>query len=155
MGTKKSFQFERAVGNGADAVWSTLAAIGGVDEWLPIITSCRVDGEGGGAHRTCETADGGVLRERILEVDHRQRRLAYEVHEGLPVSKYTGVFQIVEEDGESTLRWTVEAEGDPEAIGQIDAMLQQVVPLAFDGLEATARRAAGVGDGSASPRSNV
>lgn len=143
MLTTKTFKFERRLSGNAQAVWDTLAAIGGVDEWLPIITSCRVDGEGDGARRTCETADGSVLEERITGVDHDRRRLEYEVYEGLPVTDYSGAFEIVDDGDVQRLVWTVEAGGEPEALEQITAMLEQVVPMAFDGLEATAREVVG------------
>ena len=132
---KKQFEFTRALRSQTDAVWSVLAKLDGVDEWAPIITSCRVEGTGSGAVRYCVTADGGKLRERIVEVNPEERRLSYVIEEGLPVDRYEGAFTIHQQDDGARIVWTIEAEGDLAPLDHVTAMLNEVAPAMLEGLD--------------------
>ena len=90
----------------AEAVWQLLRHGGGVEQWLPIVTACRVDGD----RRTCET-DGGTLHETIVRSDDHTRTFVYRIDEQalFPAEGITGTMR-VEPAGESrcTLHWDVE-----------------------------------------------
>jgi hypothetical protein len=140
---KRNIAFKERFNGDAGRVWDILAALGGVEQWLPIITSCRVQGAGVGALRHCETADGGKLRERILGVDVERKSLRYRIEEGLPLSNYEGEFQVAEPAvGFVEVSWTVDLEGEPAAVEQIEAMVRSVCPAALQRLGDHARRAA-------------
>ncbi len=56
----------------AENVWKTLSALDGVEKYLPIIKSSKIQGSGSGAQRTCEVQFGeqkGTLVEKIEKVD--------------------------------------------------------------------------------------
>jgi len=136
---QKTFEFEKVLGCEAGRAWDVLSRLDAVAEWAPMIAECRVEGSGPGAVRHCVTADGGKLKEKILSIDVATRTLHYSVEEGLPVDAYTGRFAIVERDGETLVRWFIEARGEREPLAHVEAMLAQVAPAMLDGLDAAAR----------------
>ena len=56
---EKKLHFERILIASAESTWKLLRQLDGVQNWIPTITSCRVEGEGVGARRLCAVADGG------------------------------------------------------------------------------------------------
>lgn len=132
---KKSFAFERKLETPEAAVWELLVSLDRVDEWAPIITSCRLEGSGNGAKRYCTTADGGQLVETILEVDQAARAIRYRIDEGLPLSSYEGTFRLESRGGTAVVTWTIDAEGDADGLAQVEGMLKEVAPAMLEGLE--------------------
>ena len=60
----------------AENVWKTLSALDGVEKYLPIIKSSKIQGSGSGAQRTCEVQFGeqkGTLVEKIEKVDDQNK----------------------------------------------------------------------------------
>jgi hypothetical protein len=56
-------------------VWSLVGDPARLHEWFPGITSCSVDG----MDRTIVTGAGMAMPERIVTLDHDQRRFQYEI----------------------------------------------------------------------------
>lgn len=132
----KTMQFDRKINAPAGQAWDVVAAISGVDLWIPFIKSCRVEGRGPGARRYCETADGHALEERVLAVVNETRTFWYVVESGLPVSRYEGLMQVVPDgDGRCRMLWTVTFEGTPDANAAVETMLTQAAPALLSGLE--------------------
>ncbi|MEM8527883.1 MAG: SRPBCC family protein, partial [Bacteroidota bacterium] len=79
------------------------------DKWLPVITTCQLEGEGEGAKRICTTAQGNML-ETILEVDAEQRVFKYSIDEQplLPIENIIGTMQVLQKDEETELLWQLE-----------------------------------------------
>lgn len=120
----------------ARKVWDVIAAVGGLDKWTPLITACRVEGNGAGAKRFCTMADGTQLKEVIDEVDERAMRFRYRITEGLPVSGFEGTAQVKSlGNGKTEVTWygAFEAQG-----GQAEGfrqMLRDVYPSLIKDLE--------------------
>jgi hypothetical protein len=56
-------------------VWELVGNPSRLHEWFPGITSCTVDG----TNRTITTGAGIAMPERIVTLDHDQRRFQYEI----------------------------------------------------------------------------
>jgi len=65
----------------ADTLWRVLGDFAGLDQWLPDVQHCEVIGNGAGAVRKVERADGGIVRERLVRRDDAARLLVYEIIE--------------------------------------------------------------------------
>ncbi|MEM0995398.1 MAG: SRPBCC family protein, partial [Bacteroidota bacterium] len=73
---KKVVKTSHLIHASSEKVWEHIKTGEGIDKWLPVITTCQLEGEGEGAKRICTTAQGNML-ETILEVDAEQRVFKY------------------------------------------------------------------------------
>ncbi len=137
----RTLEFRRALTVPVEHVWRTIAAIGGVDQWFPVIKTCRVEGQGVGARRYCEMSDGTKLKETVTAIDHERQTFKYTIDEGLPVRSYEGEMQVLDGRGSKPeLVWTVTLRGDTEPVEAMAGMLDQMASVLFDGLFAFARK---------------
>ena len=68
----------------AENVWKTLSALDGVEKYLPVVKSSKIQGSGSGAQRTCQVQFGeqkGTLVENI-EVDDQNKTLQISIEKG-------------------------------------------------------------------------
>lgn len=73
-----SFRSEAIIDVPAHAVWARLSDVANTHTLFPgVLTACRLDGN----IRTVTFADGTVVREKIVTIDHDAMRLAYGVLE--------------------------------------------------------------------------
>jgi hypothetical protein len=73
-----SLREEFVVKASPDRVWTALSAIGDERQlFRGVVAESRVDGD----HRTVTFANGAVVRERIVDIDAAERRMAYAVVE--------------------------------------------------------------------------
>ena len=74
-----------------EKVWSRIRTGESVDTWLPIITSCRVEGN----KRYCTTEDGS-LNETILRSDDQEKVFQYSIEEQnvFPVTGIVGTMRL-------------------------------------------------------------
>ncbi len=120
-----------------DAVWNVIGAVGGVDTWSPVITSCEIrSSPGGGLERICGS-DQGTLKEKILKMDHEQRILSYSIYEQpfLPVTDLVSTIEVTG-NAESTLITTTsvyELNKGAEA-SEVEAVLQQIYNGSYMGI---------------------
>jgi len=122
----------------ADKLWETIRQFDGVDKYVPVITSCRVEGSGVGAKRFCTMQDGAKLSEELLSLDEQNRILTYSVNsDDMPVENYTGKVEITElGNNDCKIEWssTFNVKGAPEQ--EVKTMIESVLGMALDGLEA-------------------
>lgn len=86
----------------ADKVWTITGNFGGLKDWLPGITACRVEGSGaadagGNAVRIVDVMDGSVTRESLQSYDAAQRTYTYNLLEakGIDASaRYRATFTV-------------------------------------------------------------
>jgi hypothetical protein len=122
----------------AQEVWAAIESVGGLDRWFPIIDACRVEGSGEGALRHMTLAGGaGEMRDRIVEIAARERRLRYHrTHHPFPVSDYFGTVEIIDSGpGASRLLWTVRFDGAPENEAAVRDLVHNAISDGVDGLE--------------------
>lgn len=106
----------------ADAVWDAVRSVGEVHRRLApgFVVDTRLEGDA----RIVTFANGLVVRERIVGIDDRARRLAYAAVGGR-ATHHNASFQVLPE-GEARCRlvWITDVLPD-EAAGPIRAMVEQ------------------------------
>jgi len=68
----------------AENVWKTLSALDGVEKYLPVVKSSKIQGSGSDAQRTCQVQFGeqkGTLVEKI-KVDDQNKTLQISIEKG-------------------------------------------------------------------------
>ncbi len=121
----------------SDAVWTAVAGIGGLDRWLPLIESCRVEGRGEGALRFLRIAGGGEIEDRVDEIDHQRRRFRYtRTRSPFPVKNYVGTVEVRPAPKDrSEVSWTVDIDVAPEAKDEMVALLSGALSDLISGIE--------------------
>jgi hypothetical protein len=96
-----------------DKVWANISKATGVNEWLPVITACRLDGN----KRVCTTAQGD-MDETILKIDNEQKLFQYSIDKQplLPIENIIGTMIVSESEGKTELRWNIEFNIQDEAL---------------------------------------
>jgi carbon monoxide dehydrogenase subunit G len=101
-----SIRKELNVNASADHVWAALRDIGQVHTRLAreFVIDTRLDGDS----RLVTFANGEVVRERIVDIDDRARRLAYAVVDWR-TTHHNASFQVTPDgDGSSRLTWVTD-----------------------------------------------
>lgn len=87
----------RVVDVKAQDAWSAIRSIGGLDRWFQLIAKCDVQGQGVGAKRVCELANGVTLIERVEQIDDAAKVFKYSITDSpLPISDYLGTVTVRE-----------------------------------------------------------
>jgi hypothetical protein len=110
----------------ADAVWSLMRDFNGLPSWLPAVTESELTEGGSGAEvgavRRLTLGDGGIVVERLLELNDGDRRCTYEIVESpFAVRRYVSTFRVapVTASGEAFVEWWSEYDaeaGDEEGL---------------------------------------
>jgi hypothetical protein len=121
----------------SDKAWEAIRRIGRLDVWFPSIATCRVEGDGVGAHRYMTLRRGGDITDRVVDIDHARRRLTYQrVRSPLPVSSYKGTVEVFESfDSRALVVWTIDFESEPNVSASVAEALQTGIGAGVDGLE--------------------
>jgi carbon monoxide dehydrogenase subunit G len=88
-----------------DKVWANISKATGVNEWLPVITACKLDGD----KRVC-TTEQGDMNETILKVDNENKLFRYAIDSQplLPIENIVGTMQVFEVEGKTQLNWDLD-----------------------------------------------
>ena len=143
MLNQKEFSRTQILNAPMNMVWEIIAKGDGVNDWLPVITSCRLEGEGDQMKRFCETADGKSLKETIDNIDHENHIFQYSIYEQnmLPVENYKGKMQVKSvEDGKTSITWTSVFEINEDHYPVVAESLEGLFKMAFDGIEKLANQ---------------
>jgi uncharacterized protein YndB with AHSA1/START domain len=106
---KKSIQTIHRIDAPIEKVWAQISKASGVNTWLPVITTCQLEGHGEGAKRICSSAEGNLF-ETILKVDHSNKLFCYSVDKQpfFPIENITGTMQLTENADTVQLHWDLE-----------------------------------------------
>lgn len=118
----------------AETLWPTIASGTGVNEWFPVITSCRVEGN----QRFCTMAGGGALVETLLGADNVLRSFRYSVDKHpLPWGPVQCVMQVTDAGmGKSEIVWQARLDCADDIEAQARQMLTGLYSQGIDALEA-------------------
>jgi len=123
-----SFHAETTVDLAPEELWARVADAGKVSELLGAVAESSLDGD----IRRVTMTDGRELTERIISVDHDNRRVAYTVLDGIPVDFHAASMQVLDAGGgRATLRWITNVVPD-EAVEGLGSLFQ----AEMDGLAA-------------------
>ena len=77
----------------ADQVWQLVGGFNSLPDWLPFIV--KSEASEGGRVRHLQTADGGVVVERLQSFDNVGRSYSYTIEQSpFPVSAYLATLQV-------------------------------------------------------------
>ncbi|MTB52863.1 SRPBCC family protein [Lewinella sp. W8] len=131
---KKLVQTSNPIQAPASEVWEHLRTGEGVNLWLPMITSCRVEGD----RRYCEAGDQ-PLTETILSSDDGDMTFRYSIEEQslLPIEDIIGTMRVESVPPQtSILHWDLSFEvADEATYAQVKAGLEQIYAQGAEGLE--------------------
>ncbi|WP_420996693.1 SRPBCC family protein [Cupriavidus sp. 30B13] len=107
--------YSKVIAAPADRVWPVIRDFGALPVWFPFVESCVLsDGAAAGqvgVVRTNTVTGGNVIRERLLELSDRDRRIVYAVVGGdVPVIDYTATLTVhpVTGDNCSFVAWSAD-----------------------------------------------
>ncbi len=118
----------------ADQVWKLVGGFNSLPDWLPLIV--KSESSDGGRVRHLQTADGGVVVERLQSFDNVGRSYSYTIEESpFPVSAYLATLQ-VEALSESSAKVTWSGVFTPAAGTTEQAVEELFAGVYSGGLEA-------------------
>lgn len=117
-------------------VWDAIRDWGHVHTRLAqqFVTDTRPEGDS----RLVTFADGTVVRERIVDIDDRQRRIAYSVVEWHATHHHASIQVFADGDRRSRLVWITDVQPNDLA-GFVDGMMEKGGEAMKRTLEASAR----------------
>ncbi|WP_299223903.1 SRPBCC family protein [uncultured Aquimarina sp.] len=115
---KKTIQTVNQVNAPLDKVWAKVGPGTNMDKWMPIVATCRVEGD----KRICGTHEAGDLKETILKSDDKNKVFQYRIDEQsmLPVTNIIGTMTLSEKNGGTQLNWDVEFDISEENAGAFE-----------------------------------
>jgi carbon monoxide dehydrogenase subunit G len=130
---KKTIATSHIINAPIEKVWANISKATGVDEWLPVITACRLDGN----KRVCSTEQGD-MNETILKIDNDQKIFQYAIDEQplLPIADVIGTMQVFEQDNHTKLNWNLEFTLQDETMyGIVKQAVEGMYAAGANGLE--------------------
>ncbi|PVZ10883.1 SRPBCC family protein [Actinomycetospora cinnamomea] len=98
----------------AETAWRVVRDFDGLPAWHPGISASELEGDARadqvGAVRRLTLGDGGVVRESLVALDDRERRLTYAILDSpFPVRDYRSTIRVlpVTSSGECVVTWSV------------------------------------------------
>ena len=118
-------------------VWAAISNIDGLEQWFPIISSCSVSGDGVGAIRTLNLTEGGIMKDRIEEIDHQAKRFRYlRIESPFPVKSYRGTVELGNiDDNTCQLSWLVEIDIEEDQKQQFLELIRNALVDGINGLD--------------------
>lgn len=126
---KRFISTQHEIAAPVDQVWTAIAKGDGVEAWIPIIKSSKLEG---GNRRFCEMHEGGNLEETIL-VSEGTKTFMYSIdkQEAFPAKDIVGTMRVTElADNKTKLFWDVEmkVEGD-EVFAELKKNIEQIYQM--------------------------
>jgi len=139
----KTVSITRRIRVPAQTAWEIVRTGEGVDRWIPIITSCRLEGKGVGAKRVC-TINGQEVTESTETVEEASRLFQYRIHKQslMPIRNVLGTVHLTATGpSETEVLWFANFELDDEqAWPAVKEGFEGMYEAAIKGLEEYAQR---------------
>lgn len=119
-----------------EQAWEVIGSVGGVDKWFgSMITSCKIEGK----KRICETTDGMMLNEDILEVNHTDKIFCFAIPEQgiLPVTNIVETMQVrTGDNGKALVEWSATFDATKENGAMAKEAFQNLWTMGLNEMEA-------------------
>ncbi len=130
---KQTIETSHIVNAPVNKVWDNIRKGTGVDNWLPVITACHLEGN----KRIC-TTEQGDMKETILKIDHDQKIFQYAIDEQplLPIENIVGTMAVEQKDGKTELNWKLDFTLEDETmLPMVRQVLHELYEAGAKGLE--------------------
>lgn len=130
---KKTVKTTNTIDASPEKVWNNISKASGVHDWLPLITSCRLEGD----NRICSTAQGD-LKETILKIDDENKVFQYSIDEQqlLPIQNAVGTMTVQADNKKTTLLWDLSFDiEDENNLGMVTEVVEGMYQAGANGLE--------------------
>jgi hypothetical protein len=98
--------FSKVLDVPADDAWAVIRDFGSLPVWCPFVKRSELRGGGPyevGTVRANTIADDSVMKERLLEISERNRRISYDIIAAdIPIKNYSATLQIHEVTADPT-----------------------------------------------------
>lgn len=95
------------INSSLEKVWEVLGNLTACNRWIPGVTEAKIDG----MLRTCSTADGNIIKEKISNYSEKEHTYNYEhLQSPMPVKNSKGVFKIEHNEEGTLVIWDAEFE---------------------------------------------
>lgn len=134
---KKIIKTQHQIDAPIDKLWANISKASGVNTWLPVITSCSLEGQGEGAKRICSSEQGDLL-EKIVKIDHERKIFQYAIEQQpfFPITNILGTMTVSESMGKSQLNWDLAFDlTDESAFPMIKEAIEGMYSTGAMGLE--------------------
>ncbi|EJN29775.1 SRPBCC family protein [Pseudomonas sp. GM80] len=89
----------------ADQVWQLIGGFNTLPDWLPFIPNSELSD--GGRVRTLQTADGGVVVERLQTFDNAAKTYSYSIEQApFPATDYLATIKIEAQEQGARVTWS-------------------------------------------------
>jgi hypothetical protein len=141
----KAVIVRRTISVSANVAWDVVRTGRDLERWVPVVTSCRLEGKGPGAKRFC-TINGHDIVESIATVDDAARVMQYRIERQslMPIRDALGtVYLSAAGSTETDVLWIMNfVIDDEQAWPAVKEGMEQIYSSAIDGLGAFARTGA-------------
>ncbi|MDG4762127.1 SRPBCC family protein [Micromonospora sp. WMMD710] len=104
-----------------DRTWQLIGGFNSLPDWLPYIPTSKLSE--GGRVRTLESADGGVIVERLEAFDNAARTYTYSIVDApFPVTGYLATLTVHAVPGQNTARVQWSGTFTPDGVSDADAV---------------------------------
>lgn len=138
----KTIKTSHIINAPVEKVWANISKASGVNEWLPMIETCSLEGQGEGAKRVC-TTEKGILNETILKINNQNRIFQYAIDEQtlFPINDVVGTMAVREDNGKTLLNWNLDFTMQDESFfPMIEQGIKGMYAAGAAGLEAISHR---------------
>lgn len=121
-----------AINSTPDEVWRVVGDPGRIGEWHPALSAAVLHED----ERTCTTADGATIRERVIEHADDERYYTYEIVEApLPVSSYRSTIAVHGHGDHSHVSWVADfVVADPATEADVASALAEMYRQGLESL---------------------
>lgn len=134
---KKIIKTSHIINAPIENVWVNISKATGVNTWLPVITSCHLEGQGEGAKRVCRTEQGD-MNETIVKIDHENKIFQYSIDKQplLPIDNPIGTMELKIQNGSTQLNWNLEFDiKDESLLSEVQRVIEGMYKVGAKGLE--------------------
>ena len=120
----------------AAEVWEVVGNFGAIADYVEVVSTIEMHGEGVGARRVLHLEDGNSVVETLQALDAEAMTLSYTIDESpLPVEAYTGTMKVTAlDDGRAQLEWSSTFMAKGASDDDAKAAISGIYQMGFDGL---------------------